>query len=183
MRYAARRSSTAGSTIDKGNLVMRNGIIEESAPTPPCRPMRLSSTASNMTVYPGLIDMTNTTAVEPRAAVAPDGPSPRRLRAGGGRGRGAHTATPTWADGDRAKREALLNPDVEAANSVRYDGIEMQRLASAGITSVLAVPPSGLFRGRARSSTSWRRPTRTTSAAWRATGAAPWSSRLRSRST
>jgi imidazolonepropionase-like amidohydrolase len=31
---------------------------------------------------------------------------------------------------------------------VRYEGVEMQRLAAAGITSVLAVSPAGLFRGQ-----------------------------------
>jgi hypothetical protein len=53
----------------------------------------------------------------------------------------------TWAEADRAKREALLNPDFEVAVHVRSEGIEMQRLAAAGITTVLAVPSSGLIRG------------------------------------
>jgi hypothetical protein len=100
-------------------------------------------------VYPGLIDMANTAAVEPPRAAAPASAAEAAPDAqGGGRGRGgAAGPAPTWADGDRAKREALLNPDFQAAAHVRYDGVEMQRLAAAGITSVLAVPPAGLVKG------------------------------------
>ena len=140
---------TAGSTIDKGTLVMRNGLIEDVGPSAAVPADAIVVDGTGMTVYPGLIDMTNTTAVEGRpiapVPVLPDGVPDAP---GGGRGRGGSTGpAPTWADGDRAKREALLNPDFDAAGHVRYEGIEMQRLAAAGITSVLAVSPSGLFRG------------------------------------
>jgi imidazolonepropionase-like amidohydrolase len=141
---------TGASTIEKGNLIMRNGLIEEVGPSAAIPPDAVIVDGSNMTVYPGLIDMTNTTAVEaPRAAAAQTaGEGAEPVPQGGGRGRGgAAGATPTWAEGDRAKREALLNPDFEAASHVRYEGVEMQRLAAAGITSVLAVPSAGLLRG------------------------------------
>ena len=142
---------TAGSTIDKGNLVMRNGLIEDvgAAVAVPADAVVVDGTG--LTVYPGLIDMTNTTAVAgvaaPAAPAAPpnvgDAPAPVLGRGGAG----AAGSAQTWADGDRAKREALLNPDFDASSHVRYEGVEMQRLAAAGITSVLAVSPAGLFRG------------------------------------
>lgn len=140
------RIVSAGSTIDKGTIVMRNGLIEDVGAAVAVPADAVVVDGAGMTVYPGLIDMTNTTAVEGRA-VAPVTPLPDAAPdAQGGRGRGAATAQ-TWADGDRAKREALLNPDFDAASHVRYEGVEMQRLAAAGITSVLAVSPTGLFRG------------------------------------
>jgi imidazolonepropionase-like amidohydrolase len=136
----------AGTTIDKGNLVMRNGLIEEVGAAAAIPADAVVVDGANLTVYPGLIDMANTAAVEaPRVAAPPADTAPD---AQGGRGRGGSTgATPTWAEADRAKREALLNPDFEAASHVRYEGVEMQRLAAAGITSVLAVPPAGLLKG------------------------------------
>jgi imidazolonepropionase-like amidohydrolase len=139
---------TGTGTIDKGNLVMRNGLIEDVGASVAVPADAVVVDGANMTVYPGLIDMANTAAVEtPRAAAAP-APEAAQPDAQGGRGRGASAGpTPTWADGDRAKREALLNPDFNAASHVRYDGVEMQRLAAAGITTVLAVPPSGLLKG------------------------------------
>jgi len=136
---------TAGTTIEKGTLVMRNGLIEDVGATAAVPADAVVVDGTGLTVYPGLIDMTNTTAVA--AAPAVEGAPAAQ---GGGRGGGGAGAasTSTWADGDRAKREALLNPDFEAASHVRYEGVEMQRLAAAGITSVLAVPPAGLFRGQ-----------------------------------
>jgi imidazolonepropionase-like amidohydrolase len=152
--YAIRGAKifTGTATIDKGTLVMRNGLIEDAGANLAAPADAVVIDGSNMTVYPGLIDMTNTAAVEmPRTAIAGSTgaeSAPETLAQGGGRGRGAAAGpVPTWADADRAKREALLNPDFEAASHVRYEGVEMQRMAAAGITSVLAVPPAGLLRG------------------------------------
>ena len=93
----------------------------------------------------------STTAVESSDPGAAAGGGGRGAPpAGGGGGRGAAPAAPqqTLEDLERIKRANILRPDFEAARNVRVDGVEMQRLASAGITSVLAVPPSGVFRGQ-----------------------------------
>src|SRR5262249_55561964 len=81
---------TAGTTIDKGNLVMRNGLIEDVGAGAAVPVDAVIVDGTGMTVYPGLIDMTNTTAVEPRPlpAVAPL-PDATPDAQGGGRGRGA----------------------------------------------------------------------------------------------
>lgn len=128
---------TGTSTIEKGTLVMRNGLIEDVGATAAVPADAVVVDGANMTVYPGLIDMANTAAVDmPRPPAAP-APAPD----------GVPRGPQTWADADRAKREALLNPDFDAAAHVRYEGVEAQRLAAAGITSVLAVPSAGLLRG------------------------------------
>jgi len=142
---------TGTSTIDKGTIVMRDGIIADVGATATVPADAVVVDGSNLTAYPGLIDMTNTTAVEqPRGAGAGSAEAAVEALPQGGRGGrgGAPAATQTWAEADRAKREALLNPDFDAAAHVRYEGVEMQRLAAAGITSVLAVPSSGLVRGQ-----------------------------------
>src|SRR6185369_2674983 len=137
------------STIEKGTLVMRNGVIEDVGPSVATPSDAVVVDGANLTVYPGLIDMSNTAAVEGRTAAAPAaGETNADAPAQGGRGRGTNGAVPTWAEGDRAKREALLNADFDAASHVRYEGVEMQRLAAAGITTVLAVPSAGLIRGQ-----------------------------------
>ncbi len=133
----ARLVTAAGATIDKGNLVMRNGLIVDVGPNAAIPDDAVVVEGAGMTVYPGLIDMGNTAAVE----VSGDA-------AGSAGGRAGGAAPATWADADQAKREALLNPDFEAARHVRVGGADMQRLASAGITSVLAVPPDGLIKGQ-----------------------------------
>ena len=138
---------TPDATIDKGNVIMRDGIIEAvgAAASVPADAVVVDGT--NMTLYPGLIDMTNTAAVEARPAPPAQQAAPQ-AEARGGRGRGGNPGpVPTWADAERTKREALLNPDYNAGEHVKFEGADMEKLAAAGITSVLAVPASGLFRG------------------------------------
>ena len=139
---------TADATIDKGNVIMRDGLIDAVGPSAAVPADAVVVDGSNMTVYPGLIDMSNTTAGEMPAPPANPAAQAAAEGRGGGRGRGGNGGpAPTWADAERAKREALLNPDFDAASHVKLEGPDMQRLAAAGITTVLAVPSAGLFRG------------------------------------
>jgi imidazolonepropionase-like amidohydrolase len=138
----------AGPPIEKGTLVMRDGVIEEVGPsvTPPADAVVVDG--SGLVVYPGLIDMSNSTIVEGGivAAAANDiAPVPT------GRGRGTTVAIPdniTWADQEREARTRYLHPDVDAARIVVYDGDTLRRLAAAGVTSALAVPAQGIIRGQ-----------------------------------
>ena len=149
-RYAitnARIVTVAGPVIDKGTVVMRDGVIEEvgAAVTAPADALVVDGTG--LTVYPGLIDMANTAVVESRTSA----PVAAAGGAAGGRGRGAAVATPdavTWADQEREARARYLNPDVTAAALVVYEGDDLRRLAAAGITSALAIPSQGILRGQ-----------------------------------
>lgn len=137
-RYAirdARIVTMAGPPIDKGTVLMRDGLIEEVGPSVAVPIDANVIDGAGLTVYPGFIDMANAAAIEtPEAAAA-------GARTGG-------AATPTLAESERARRGLLLRPDFEAARYARVEGAAMRRLASAGITSVLAVPTSGLVRGQ-----------------------------------
>jgi imidazolonepropionase-like amidohydrolase len=145
----ARIVPVAGAVIDKGTVVMRDGLIVEVGATAAAPADAIAIDGAGLTVYPGLIDMANTAAVEPSDPGAAAGGG-RGAAPGGGGGRGGAPAgpQPTLEDLERVKRANILRPDFEAARNVRVDGAEMQRLAAAGITSVLAVPPSGVFRGQ-----------------------------------
>ena len=103
---------------------------------------------SGLAVYPGLIDMSNSTIVEGGlVAAAAEGVAPVPT----GRGRGTTVATPdniTWADQEREARTRYLHPDVDASRIVLYEGDALRRLAAAGITSALAVPAQGIIRGQ-----------------------------------
>jgi imidazolonepropionase-like amidohydrolase len=150
-RYAitnARIVTAAGPVIDKGTVVMREGIIEDvgAAVTAPADALLVDG--AGLVVYPGMIDMSNTAVVEVRTT-APAAPAAAAAPAG--RGRGAAVATPdsiTWADQEREARARYLRPDVHAASLVELDGEDVRRLAAAGITSALAVPSQGIIRGQ-----------------------------------
>src|SRR5205823_10835882 len=84
---------------------------------------------SGMTVYPGLIDLGNT-----RAADQPAPQQPQNIR--------------TTAELERWKRQQILKPQARAADAVKVDDAELTRLASAGITSVLALPAGDVISGQ-----------------------------------
>jgi imidazolonepropionase-like amidohydrolase len=136
----------AAATIDKGNVVLRNGVIADVGANAPIPDDAVVIDGTGMTVYPGLIDMASSAAL---AAPADDNSAGAAGRGGRGGGRGANASgIDTWAEADRVKREAQLNPDYEAARHIDADAPALQRMATAGITSVLAVPSQGLVRGQ-----------------------------------
>jgi imidazolonepropionase-like amidohydrolase len=139
----------AGATIDKGTIVMRNGVIEDVGASVTVPADAVVIDGAGLTVYPGLIDMANPAALDPTPETPAAGAGATGGGGGGGRGgRGGAASTETYADLERAKRLTILKPDFEASQVVRSEGPELARLASAGITSVLAVPASGLLRGQ-----------------------------------
>jgi len=148
-RYAitnAKIVTAAGPAIEKGTVVMRDGVIEDVGPLVAAPADAVIVEGSGLVVYPGLIDMSNPSLVETPASV-PAAAAPAQ----GGRGRGAAVATPdsiTWADQEREARTRFLHPDVDAASLVDFEGDDVRRLAAAGVTSALAVPPQGIIRGQ-----------------------------------
>jgi imidazolonepropionase-like amidohydrolase len=153
-RYAitnARIVTAAAAAIEKGTLVMRDGVIEDVGASVAVPADALVVDGSGLVVYPGLIDMSNNTIVEggaPPAAATGGAAAPTTQT---GRGRGATVATPdniTWADQEREARTRFLHPDVDASKIAEYVGDDLRRLAAAGITSALAVPAQGIIRGQ-----------------------------------
>jgi imidazolonepropionase-like amidohydrolase len=124
----ARIVTAAGAPIENGTIVFRDGIIEQvgSGVTVPAAARVYDG--KGLTVYPGLIDMGNTAAF---AAPASTPPTPR-----------------TTEDAERTKRELLLRPHVRAAEHLAVDTPALRKLASAGVTSVLAVPTGPAFAGQ-----------------------------------
>jgi len=152
-RYAitnARIVTAAGAPIEKGTVVMRDGVIEDVGASVAVPADALVVDGTGLVVYPGLIDMSNNTIVEGGAApAAAGGAAPPTAQAG--RGRGTTVATPdaiTWADQEREARTRFLHPDVDASKIVEFEGDALRRLAAAGITSALAVPAQGIIRGQ-----------------------------------
>jgi len=150
MTYAikgARIMTVSGAPIAGGTILMRDGVIADVGTNVTVPDDAVVIDGANLTVYPGFIDMANSTPVEAPAAAAPAQP-PQGGAGGGGRAGGAPAAgDPTLEDNERARRSMLLRPNFDAASNIRDEGVEMQRLAAAGITTVLAVPPAGTIRG------------------------------------
>jgi len=125
----ARLVTAAGTPIATGTIVIRNGLIDAVGANvePPADATVIDG--AGLSVYPGLIDMGNDAGLD---AQPPSPPATFR----------------TTEDAERWKRSVILRPDLEAAKVVRPDAPELLRLAASGVTSILATPTAGLFKGQ-----------------------------------
>jgi imidazolonepropionase-like amidohydrolase len=125
----ARVVTAAGAPLSAGTVVIRNGIIEAVGESvqPPSDAMVIDG--AGMTVYPGLIDMGTSIGVDIQLGSEPD-----NLR--------------TTEEVERWKRTLILRPEIEAASHVRADSPDLVRLASNGVTTVLATPPGIIVKGQ-----------------------------------
>lgn len=125
----ARIVTAAGPVIESGTVVVRQGLIDAVGPNVAVPPDADVIEGKGLTVYPGLIDMGTQTGLE-----LPSPPRPANPR--------------TTEEVERAKRQAILRPQLEAAEHLRIDPPELRRFAQAGITTVLATPFGEVFMGR-----------------------------------
>jgi len=125
----ARLVTAAAAPIEAGTIVIRRGIIEAVGTSVAVPPEATIVDGSGKTVYPGLIDLGNT-----RAADQPTPQPPQNMR--------------TTAELERWKRQQLLKPQARAADAVKVDDADLTRLASAGVTSVLALPSGDVISGQ-----------------------------------
>jgi imidazolonepropionase-like amidohydrolase len=125
----ARIVTAAGAPIESGTIVLRGGLIEAVGAAVAVPPDARVIEGAGLTVYPGLIDLGNT-----KAAEEPAPQQPQNVR--------------TTAELERWKRTQLLKPQARAADLVKVDDADLTKLASAGITSVLALPSGDVISGQ-----------------------------------
>ena len=135
--------TVSGATIDNGTIVMRDGVIQAVGATVTIPADAIVTDGAGLTVYPGLIDMASSAPLEATA------PAAQAAGPGGGRGGGGGGTTfASLEEADRAKRAAILRPDFQAAENLVESSEGLSAMAQAGITSVLAVPSQGIFKGQ-----------------------------------
>ena len=125
----ARIVTAAGAPLASGTVVIRGGAIDAvgAAVAVPAEAEVIDG--KGLTVYPGLIDLGDT-----RAADQPIPQTPQNAR--------------TTAELERWKRGQILKPQARAADAVKVDEADLTRLASTGITSVLALPSGDVITGQ-----------------------------------
>ena len=110
----------SGAEIASGNIVLRGGLIEAVGANAAIPNDAIIIDGTGLTVYPGLIDMGNTAAID-----APAGQAQGAA--------GQQQAGQSRESVERAKRDSILRPGWQAAEHLRIEGAELVRLASAGI--------------------------------------------------
>jgi imidazolonepropionase-like amidohydrolase len=129
----------SGAVINSGNIVLRNGLIEAVGANAAIPPDAVIIEGKGLTVYPGLIDMGNAAPIEQ--------PRGQQQQQGGFFGTPAEPGQ-SREDQERDKRERILRANYQAAEHLLLEGDALNRIASSGITTVLATPPGSVFRGQ-----------------------------------
>ena len=125
----ARLMTASGPPIASGTIVIRHGQIEAIGAGVQAPADAIAIDGAGLTVYPGLIDMGHPAGLD----VGSTQPQPPNLR--------------TTEEAERWKRRLIFRPELEAAGHLK-ETPELARLASSGITAVLATPPGVVFKGR-----------------------------------
>jgi imidazolonepropionase-like amidohydrolase len=126
----ARLVTAAGAPIASGTIVIRNGVIDAVGADVQAPPDGMAIDGTGLTVYPGLIDMGNSTGLDVETNPAPQ------------------ESFQTTEDQERWKRSNIFRPDLAAADHLQPDAPDLARLASVGVTTVLSVPPGSIVRGQ-----------------------------------
>jgi imidazolonepropionase-like amidohydrolase len=125
----ARIVTAAGAPISFGTLVIKNGLIDAVGADVRLPEAAVIIEGAGLTIYPGLIDMGNSSGLELPAAGQP--PEFR-----------------TTEEAERHKRARIFRPDLLAANLLKTDAPELARLAAYGVTSILATPTGVVVKGQ-----------------------------------
>ncbi|HET6976918.1 MAG TPA: amidohydrolase family protein [Pyrinomonadaceae bacterium] len=137
----ARIVTVSGPVIDRGTVVIRNGLIAAAGANVSAPPDARIIDGAGLTVYPGLIDSYTNLAL-PEAAPAP---SP-----GGGGGGGFFLIQQQQrpAGGPNSTQPVGLQPEVMVEDVIRPGGTEIESARNVGITTALTSPRSGIWMGQ-----------------------------------
>lgn len=137
----ARIVTVSGATIDRGTVVIRNGLIAAVGANVNAPPDARVIDGTGLTVYPGLIDSyTNLALPEPAPSPSPGG---------GGGGGGFFAAQPRPSPGGPNSTEPPgLQPEVMVEDVIRPGGSDVEASRNIGITTALTGPRTGIWMGQ-----------------------------------
>lgn len=136
----ARIVTVSGPIIDRGTVVIRNGLIAAAGPNVSAPPDARIIDGAGLTVYPGLIDSYTNLAL-PDAAPSP---SP----GGGGPAVFLIQQQRPAPGGPNSTQPVGLQPEVMVEDSIRSTGAEIDSSRNIGITTVLTAPRNGIWMGQ-----------------------------------
>lgn len=140
----ARIVTVSGAPIERGTVVVRNGLIAAVGANlqPPSDATVLD--AGGATVYPGFIDSASNLGV-PAPQAGPGGGGPG---GGGGGGQAAAAAAAAAAGTSNSNYPAGLRPDVMVSELIRAGDAQFETNRNAGFTTALSMGRTGIFTGQ-----------------------------------
>ena len=136
----ARIVSVSGPTIERGTVVIRDGLIAAVGANITAPADARVIDGNGLTVYPGLID-SNTSLGIPQPS-----PTPSATPASGGFGGLRPQASPLSAL--NSTQPAGLQPEVLAEDFIRPGGEQIEAARQIGITTALSAPREGIWMGQ-----------------------------------
>ncbi|MCA1588970.1 MAG: amidohydrolase family protein, partial [Acidobacteria bacterium] len=136
----ARIVTVSGTPIEKGTVVVRNGLIEAVGATVKIPADAQIIDAAGLTVYPGFIDSLTSVGLP----AAPARPQP----AGPGTGQATAAAAQVPAPQSNSNYPEGLRPEVFVVDDLRAGDAQFETTRNAGFTTVVTVGRTGIFNGR-----------------------------------
>ena len=135
--------TVSGATIERGTVVVRNGLIEAVGADAKVPADAQVFDGSGLTVYPGFIDSLSNLGLAPRPA-----PSPGQGGPGGGGGGAATAAAAAQAQPSNSNYPAGLRPEEATIDDVRAGEAQFEAVRNAGFTTALSTGRTGIFTGQ-----------------------------------
>src|SRR5215510_5724622 len=137
--------TVTGATIQKGTVIIRNGLIEAVGADIPIPGDARVVDATGMTVYPGLIDAYTNIGLGATA------PTPAQGGRGGGQPAPPVPAIPALASASAAQPTPTpsgQSPELMASDQLKVAAETFDQQRSAGITTALVAPREGIYQGQ-----------------------------------
>ncbi len=134
----ARIVTVSGAPIEKGTIVIRDGIIEAVGASAKVPGDARVIDASGLTVYPGIFDALSNLGVAAAAAPQQRGP---------GQGGGPQAAQQT-APTTNSNYPNGMQPEKDVVDELRGGDAQFESVRNAGFTTALTVGRDGVFNGR-----------------------------------
>jgi imidazolonepropionase-like amidohydrolase len=135
----ARIVTVSGPTVEKGTVVIRDGLIQAVGADvrPPADAQIID--ANGLSVYPGFIDSLSNAGLQTR--------TPQQ---GGGQGGGQQAAQQAAAQAQPSNSNygPGIRPEVSAIDDLRAGDSQFDAIRNAGFTSAVTVGRTGIFNGR-----------------------------------
>ena len=138
----ARIFTVSGSVIERGTVVIRNGLIAAVGANVNAPPDARVIDGTGLMVYPGLIDSYTNLAL-PEAA-----PSPSPAGGGGAAFFLLQQQQARPSSGPNSTQPVGLQPEVMVEDVLRAGGTEIEASRNLGITTALTSPRSGIWMGQ-----------------------------------
>ncbi len=138
----ARIVTVSGATIERGTVVIRDGLIEAVGANARVPADAVTIDGSGLTIYPGFIDSLTNLGLAARPATPPGGGG------GGGGGAAAAAAAAAQANPSNSNYPAGFRPEYSVIEDLRAGDTQFDSVRNAGFAAALTTGRERIFNGQ-----------------------------------